>query len=243
MKYAVLSDVHGNRQALAAVLDYLRTQNPDRYLFMGDAVGYGAAPNGVCDILRALDPVAVVGNHDAAVVGKMAYDEYYEAARLALDWCGEQITKENHAWLASLPYEAKDGDVGLCHGLPEDPEAFDYLLDAQQAVGLCDRFDALPKITFIGHSHLTLSFALRPDAADEIEGSSFALEEGVKYIVTVGSVGQPRDRDPRACCGILDMDAQTFSFKRLEYDIEAARQEIVDAGLPQVFGDRLRVGM
>jgi diadenosine tetraphosphatase ApaH/serine/threonine PP2A family protein phosphatase len=245
MRYGILSDVHGNLEALKVVLERLHDLGVDRLIFLGDAVGYGASPNEVCDLLRAEVDLAVVGNHDAAVCGRMSYEEYYEAARSALDWCARRLTPENREWLLGLPYRVDEKHVCFCHGAPFEPEAFEYVFNPADLIIRGEALADLAPVTFVGHSHLTLSFRLElaaklgsPMIAPVIE-----CDPGARYIITVGSVGQPRDRDPRACCGIFDTDSKVFSYHRFEYDVHGARQKIIDSGLPSVFGDRLLVGV
>src|SRR5687768_3546459 len=160
MRYGIFSDVHGNLEALTVVMDYLKKARVDSYVFLGDAVGYGANPNEVCDIIRPLVEVAIVGNHDAAVTGRMDYTEYYDAARQALDWCQRRLSPENLAWLGGIPYKVRKEDVDFCHGAPVAPEVFDYLFAPEQVVDLLDAAGDLAQVTFIGHSHLTLSFKI-----------------------------------------------------------------------------------
>ncbi len=244
MRYGIFSDVHGNIEALDVVLDYLKAEGVDRYAFLGDAVGYGANPDEVCTKIRELDPIAVVGNHDAAVAGRMSYDDYYDAAREALDWCQKRMSPENLKWLEEMPFKVREGDVEFCHGAPVVPEAFDYLFSADQAMGvLRGGFDSLAPVTFIGHSHLTISFRITGDSVEPVIDGQVQCGDGARYIITDGSVGQPRDRDPRTCCGIYDTETKLFTYKRLEYDIFSQRRKILEAGLPAVFGDRLLVGM
>jgi len=243
MRYGILSDVHGNLEALEAVLAHLKAQAVDSYAFLGDAVGYGANPNDACELLRPLVSLAVVGNHDAAVSGRMEYADYYEAARHALDWCASQLSAENMEWLKGLPYKAHNDVMDISHGAPIAPEVFDYLFTAEQVVDLLEDYTNLPPVTFIGHSHLTISFEITADQVSPMMSQEITLKENAKYIITVGSVGQPRDRDPRACCGIFDADKRTFKYHRLEYPKELTRQKIISAGLAPVFGDRLLVGM
>jgi predicted phosphodiesterase len=243
MRYAILSDAHGNLEAVSVILEHLRTQNIDEYVFLGDAVGYGANPNEVCDLLRPLMNHAVLGNHDAAVCGRMDYSEYYDAARQALDWCVSQLSDENIAWLKTLPYKITNGIMEFSHGAPLVPEMFDYLFAAEQLLDLIDSYEQFAPVTFIGHSHLTISFKLEHDRVTPVLLPEIVCDSNAKYIITVGSVGQPRDRDPRTSCGIFDSESRIFQFVRLEYDKETTRQKIIDAGLAPVFGERLLVGM
>jgi diadenosine tetraphosphatase ApaH/serine/threonine PP2A family protein phosphatase len=243
MRYGIFSDVHGNIEALQVVLDHLRSENVDKLAFLGDAVGYGANPDEVCDAIRAATHVAIVGNHDAAVVGRMDYSEYYDAARHALDWCSERLSDQNKEWLKNLPYQQRDGEVLFSHGAPLAPELFDYLFAPEQVLDMLDAYDDLAPVTFIGHSHLTLSFKIEPDRVTPIIQPNIECDPQSKYIITVGSVGQPRDRDPRSCCGIYDTSTRVFEYVRQQYDVLAARQKILDAGLSPMFGERLLVGM
>lgn len=244
MRLALFSDAHGNIEALEQVLKYFRSQKVDQYIFLGDAVGYGPNPNEVCDRLRELpNLIAVLGNHDAAVSGHMSYKDYYDAARNALDWTSKQLSPENMAWLSALPYKHTEEKWSFSHGSPLAPELFEYIFMPEQLLELYDEWEKFRHISFIGHSHLSLAFQfddtqVAPMVLDEIE-----FNPRMRYVVTVGSVGQPRDNDPRACCGIFDTDKGKFTYKRLSYDNEKTRQKIISAGLAPAFGDRLLIGM
>jgi diadenosine tetraphosphatase ApaH/serine/threonine PP2A family protein phosphatase len=243
MRYGFLSDVHGNLEALEVACAHLAEQRIDRTIFLGDAVGYGPNPNEVCDILRPLVDVSVIGNHDAAVCGRMDYEAYYEAARHALDWCKAQVSPRNINWLRELPYKVREDHLEFCHAAPIAPEMFDYLFGVEQVVELLDAYDELAPVTFIGHSHLTISFCIKDNEVTPIIAPQVQCDPEAKYIITVGSVGQPRDRDPRACCGVFDTETNIFEYHRLNYDVQTTRQKILDAGLPAVFGERLLVGV
>lgn len=243
MRYGIFSDVHGNLEALDVVMAYLLAEKCDSYIFLGDAVGYGANPNEVCDRIRPMANVAIIGNHDAAACGRIDFSEYYDAARHALAWTAERLSPENKAWLHGLPFKVRHGDTEFSHGSPLHPEAFDYLFAPEQVEAMGPAIAELAKVTFIGHSHLTVSFQIEPngEAQPIIAGEIDCSQR--KTIITVGSVGQPRDRDPRACCGIYDTSTKKFTYKRMSYDVQTARQKILDAGLAPVFGERLLVGM
>jgi len=244
MRYAVFSDVHGNIEALEAILAEFEGRGVDRWYCLGDIVGYGAEPEACCTRIRELADVTLLGNHDAAVAGRMDYSYYYDAAREALDWCRERLSPENLAWLTGLPYTHRaDDDVELSHGSPYKPQEYDYVFCAEQAHDLLRAKPDLAPITFIGHSHLTRAFAVSDDEALDVVAPRFSLKDGFRYVVTVGSVGQPRDYDPRACAGLYDTEARTFEYVRVEYDVESQRQKILDAGLAQNFGTRLLLGI
>ncbi len=243
MRYAIISDIHGNIEALEAILSKFREIGVDKYFCLGDIVGYGAEPEACCSRVRELCEVTLLGNHDAAVAGRMDYSYYYDAAREALDWCRERLTPDNLTWLKNLPYTHRLGDVELSHGSPFNPEEYDYIFALEQARELNHSKPDLAEVTFIGHSHLTKVFALTDDNALDVVAPKFKLKDGMKYVITVGSVGQPRDYDPRACAGFYDTEDRRFEYVRVEYDIESQRQKIIDAGLAHNFGTRLLLGI
>ena len=246
MNIAIFSDIHANSDALEPVVEAYRDHEPEieKYVCLGDVVGYGAAPNPCCDMVRELDATTVVGNHDAAVCGRMNYAYYYDAARNALDWHAERLDEEHHEWLKSLPYREDYEDVAFCHGSPINLEDFEYVFNLQQANELIKHWEELQHVTFIGHSHLTKSFSLHPDeGAVELVGPVLNFEEDKKYIVTVGSVGQPRDNDNRACYGVYDTEANSFTFHRLEYDVREAARKIFESDLSSDFAKRLFFGI
>lgn len=245
MRIGIFSDVHANIEAMSAVVEAYRGLSIDRYYCLGDVVGYGASPNECADLVRSLASVTILGNHDAAVVGRMDYSYYYEAARHALDLHARSLTDENLAWLSALPYRHDLDEVGvaLCHGSPVRLEEFEYIFAPEQAEECLSIYDDLAPLTLIGHSHLCKVFALGRDWVEELPAQDFTLEEGVKYIVSVGSVGQPRDYDNRASFTLYDAEARRFEFHRVEYDIEAAASKIFASSLERNFGHRLFIGV
>ncbi|MFN0063364.1 MAG: metallophosphoesterase family protein [Myxococcaceae bacterium] len=243
MRVAILSDIHSNIEALTQVFHAADAHKVDRMVSLGDVVGYGASPNPCCELLAKNTEVTLLGNHDAAVAGRMDYSFYYDAARHALDWSASVISEDNMAWLRSLPYTYRIGDVGFCHGSPIDPRAYEYIFALEQARELSPHLDELPEVTFIGHSHLCKAFAIGGGEVNDVVAQKFGIRKGYKYIISVGSVGQPRDYDNRACFVICDTSARTVEYVRVEYDIEASAQRIFDAGLALNFGKRLRLGV
>ncbi|HZA50626.1 MAG TPA: metallophosphoesterase family protein [Myxococcaceae bacterium] len=243
MRLAIISDIHSNIEALTEVLKAAEHHKADRIVSLGDIVGYGASPNVCCDLVRSVTEVTLLGNHDAAVAGRMDYSFYYDAARHALDWSASVITDENLFWLRSLPYTYRIGEVGFSHGSPIDPKAYEYIFALEQARELMPHAADLPEVTFIGHSHLCKAFAIGNGEVNDVVAQKFGVRRGYKYIISVGSVGQPRDYDNRACFVIHDTDARTVEYIRVEYDIETSAQKIFDADLALNFGKRLFLGV
>lgn len=243
MRIAVISDVHSNIEALTEVTKVIEKARVDRVVCLGDVVGYGASPNPCCAIVRGLAEVTLLGNHDAAVSGRMDYSFYYDAARHALDWSSSVLDGNHLAWLKSLPFTYRIGDIGFCHGSPIDPRAYEYIFALEQARELMPHVEHLPEVTFIGHSHLCKAFAIGNGEVNDVVAQKFGIRRGYKYMISVGSVGQPRDYDNRACFVIHDTDARTVEYHRVEYDIEASAQKIFDADLALNFGKRLFLGV
>ncbi len=243
MRTGVISDIHGNVDALEAVLREMSRHRLDRIVCLGDVVGYGGAPDESCRLVRQHCMVCLLGNHDAAVTGRMDYTFYYEAARQSLDWTRSVLTDDNLVWLANLPYEVRLDTIHLVHSSPVDPPAFEYVYLPEHATKLIPHARAFSDVTFIGHSHLCRVFAYTGGVMEEIEKAQFRLRQADKYVVAVGSVGQPRDYDPRAGFVIFDEGLREISFYRVEYPVERAAQRIVDAGLPPNFARRLHFGV
>ncbi len=245
MRIGIFSDIHANYEALSAVLAAYDDEKIDNFLCAGDVVGYGASPNECVDLVRSITDQVVLGNHDAAVAGRMDYSYYYEAARKVLDLHATRLTKENMAWLRQLPYRREYTDIGttLCHGSPVREEEFDYIFTAEQAYAVLPFYQNFNHITCIGHSHLCRVFALSPTTVEEIAHSRFVIDPDRKYIISVGSVGQPRDYDNRATYTVYDTDTHEFLFRRVEYDIETSAAKIFEAQLERNFGNRLFIGV
>ena len=245
MRLGIFSDTHANYEALSAVLEAYKSENVDLYYCLGDTVGYGGSPNECADIVRNLAKSTILGNHDAAVAGRMDYSYYYEAARQALDTHARMLSENNLRWLQSLPYSERleDHNVLLCHGSPVRLEEFEYIFAPEQARECLGIYEELGHLTLIGHSHLCKVFALTPTGVEELPDNDFVLDPNKKYIVSVGYVGQPRDYDNRASFTVYDTDAKRFEFKRIEYDVEAAAEKVLRIKLERNFAQRLYIGV
>lgn len=245
MRIGVFSDVHANYQALSAVIRELRLQKVEKLYCLGDTVGYGGEPEKCASVVRQVAQATILGNHDAAVAGRMDYSFYYDAARKALDTHAATLSRENIQWLKELPYNVRLPELGveLCHGSPVRLEEFEYIFAPEQARECLPIFPALAGLTLIGHSHLCKVFALRPGEVEELPAHDFTLQQDRKYIVSIGSVGQPRDFDNRASYAIYNTQSRHFQFHRVEYDIEAAAEEVTVSQLERNFANRLFIGV
>lgn len=269
-KYAVLSDIHGNLEALQAVLRLCSAVGVDKYILLGDVVGYNADPVRCIDIVRNLNPVAAVrGNHDDyAIRNNMENSGFNVNAKIAIQWTHEQLSDEDLEWLDSLPYKSVIGECNATavHATLDTPENWGYIFDAQHATAHLSY--QIKPVSFCGHSHVPVAFDKIPFAnstrraveeitewADKINEDedneamfqaadmvTVKLEKGHKYLFNIGSIGQPRNGDPRASFAIYDTDAQTVSRCRVPYDIATAQRKILEAGLPERLALRLSLG-
>lgn len=243
MRLGILSDTHANIEALEAVFEALAHDGVDKCYCLGDTVGYGASPNECCDLVRSRVVATVVGNHDAAVAGRMDYSYYYHAARHALDTHSRLLRPENMAWLRGLPYEFDSDGIHFCHGSPVNVQEFDYIFAKDQAAQCLPMWERMAPLTLIGHSHLCKAFAIDRERVHEIVAGNFELRPGFKYVVSVGSVGQPRDYDPRAGYVIFDTETRVFEYRRVEYDVKTSADKIFASDLEPNFGHRLFLGI
>jgi diadenosine tetraphosphatase ApaH/serine/threonine PP2A family protein phosphatase len=240
MRFGILGDVHANLAALQAVLAALEGEGVERYLCLGDLVGYGADPNPCIELVRSLDPVLVGGNHDWAAAGRLSLEYFNEPARAAIRWTRKVVPKADLDWLGSLELTAvlDEHNLTLCHSTLHEPQVFDYLLTPYDAY-LSFR-DLRTRLGIVGHSHVPVTFfdgnPITFDVGTQVEVA------GRRAIANVGSVGQPRDEDPRAAYGVLDTGRGVLRIERVSYDIDATSARIRQEGLPAILGDRLHLG-
>lgn len=244
MKVGIISDIHSNYEALSVALDWLDAQDIEEIVCLGDVVGYGADPNPCCQLIRENCNVTLLGNHDAAVIGVMDIGYYYAAAKQAIYWTRAQLSPENFQWLYSLPYTHvhEAHEAAYFHSAPIRPSGFYYVVQTKDALAHTAVYDKLKAFNFVGHSHLPNQYMINDKKAKDVTGRALTAKKNRKFIVNVGSVGQPRDRDPRLCFGVFDSDAMSFNHVRLEYNIASAAAKIQKAGLDQKFAKRLFVG-
>lgn len=237
---AVISDIHGNLEALDAVLADAKREAVTGIVCLGDVVGYGADPNECMERVRAAAKASVLGNHDAAASDLRLSDNFNEVARAAIRWTRDHLSKENLEVLRSLPYDFVEDDTRYVHASPDDPPAWHYILTEQEA---WNAFEACPEpVCFVGHSHVPLRVMLRRGRLEVAEDEVVEMRNEERALVNVGSVGQPRDGDWRASYGLWDAAARRVIARRVEYDLDTAAQKIVKAGLPEILAKRLRLG-
>jgi diadenosine tetraphosphatase ApaH/serine/threonine PP2A family protein phosphatase len=240
MRLAVISDIHSNAPALEAAFEALGAF--DQLWVLGDIVGYGPHPDVVVERLREAEAVAVQGNHDAAVLGRIPTGMFNDLARAAVDWTSETMAPRNLAWLADLPEVRVEGDFTLAHGSPRDP-LWEYLFSVPAARANLGAFET--PYCIVGHTHYQLSFRDDQGQVEALlaaDGAALVLDER-RCILNPGSVGQPRDGDPRACAMTIDTASSTVEWLRFEYDIGETQADIRALPLPGLLADRLELGV
>ncbi len=241
MRIAVLSDVHSNLEALQAVLLSCGSEQIDEYICLGDIVGYGADPNDCVSLVYDLTMHIVAGNHDHGVCELTNIAFFNDAAQKAIEWSKHEILKKHTRFLSSLPLIMEHRDMLFVHSTPSFPDAWNYILSMNDAIREFGFFES--QLCFVGHSHQPVSFSI--NTAHEIGSSideSFGCVNNKRYIINAGSVGQPRDGDPRASYVIYDTEKRQITFRRVPYDITVCQEKILSAGLPPFLAQRLEVG-
>lgn len=240
-RLAVFSDIHGNFQALNAVLEVIDAAGVDGSVCLGDVVGYGAQPNECIEVLRERNIPTLAGNHDHAALGMTDITFFNAIAKQAVYWTRDNLSEDNAEWLRSCPYTYTiPPDMFFVHASPKDPQAWNYVLTFGEARAGFSSFEEY--LCFIGHSHQP---AVVQKSGDELfcpEGHEIQIDRESRYLINVGSVGQPRDRNPAACFVILDLDQGSVVFHRVDYEIQAAQLEIRKHGLPEELAERLGYG-
>lgn len=245
MRAAVITDIHSNRPALEAVLEAIGKVDVTEIWCLGDIVGYGAEPDRCTEIVKDRCDVCLVGNHDLAVLGELDVSAFSPAAAEAVTWTQENAQESTFEFLRELQPAGERAEIGLFHASPRDP-VWEYVLSIEQAT---DCLELQPqRVALIGHSHVALFFS-GPDSdgngdvrgVQALDGATLDLEEG-RWLINPGSVGQPRDGDPRAAWLELDTDEWTARYHRVEYEIDLAAKAIAETDLPKHLGDRLYIG-
>lgn len=241
MKYAIFSDIHGNLEAFESVVSKVREENPDKWVCAGDIVGYGADPNQCVERLREVNPTCVVGNHDHAALGLTRTDDFNRSAQEAVTWTQGIVSEDAKNYLSGLKLVENLENFTVVHATPIKPEQWSYIFTTFEALMNFKNFDT--PLCFIGHSHIPILFTLTEQGRIEYSyETNLSIDKNKRYIINVGSVGQPRDHNPEAAFAIYDDVLGTVVLKRIPYDIEKAQKKIISAGLPQALARRLALG-
>lgn len=233
MRFAIISDIHSNLEALNKAFSIIDTRKVDSIICLGDVVGYGANPNECVAIVKKRCSTTLLGNHDAAALDLSVAQHFSTYARLSAEWTAEHLLSEHRSFLETLPLTASKEGALFVHASPFEPSEWYYIvsfLDARQAFAHFSE-----EICFVGHSHLPGVFG------ETSPGQRVA--SGERFVVNVGSIGQPRDGNPKLSFGIFDTDRWEYENVRAEYDIKRASEKIINAGLPRALADRLKSGM
>jgi predicted phosphodiesterase len=240
VRVAIVSDIHGNLHALDAVLEAIDLDAPDAIWCLGDLVGYGPRPNRCCAVVAERADFCLIGNHDLAVLGRLDLGDFQPDAALSARWTAAALEDEPRAYLESLEPSGEHEGVGLFHASARDP-VWEYVLTPE--VAAASMTVATQDVVLVGHSHVALHYSVSEGkllpAAD---GTGLGLS-GDRWLLNPGSVGQPRDTDPRAAWMLLDLESRRASFHRVEYDVAKTQQEIRDRGLPEALAARLEFGV
>jgi predicted phosphodiesterase len=239
MKYAIIADIHSNLEALEVVLDDIKAQKCDQIVCLGDIVGYGANPKECLQIVRELNIPCVKGNHDEYCSTDNPMEGFNPHAADAIAWTRRQLSDEEKQFLKELKYIRLIHNFTIVHATLDVPQRWGYVFDKLMAAASFTYQNT--NVCFFGHTHVPLAF-IRDSVVRGGTYSKFKVEPDKKYFVNVGSVGQPRDNNPKAGYVIYDMDEMTIELRRLDYDIKKAQAKIIAAGLPQRLADRLAVG-
>jgi predicted phosphodiesterase len=240
MRVAVISDVHGNRHALDAVLAEIGEVSVDTVWCLGDTVGYGPQPNECCRLVQEHADLCLVGNHDLVALGALTVSDFNEEAAAAAMWTSQALTSDSREFLQSLHPQARADGVELFHASARDP-IWEYVLSEEAARATFELTAA--SLVLVGHSHVALALTFDGrDVGGGIAPGGTSIELAGRWLVNPGSVGQPRDGDPRAAWLFADLDQGSATFRRVSYPIEQTQAEMAEAGLPPLLSARLAVG-
>lgn len=238
MRYLILADVHANLDALNAVLEEAKKMRYERVLCLGDVVGYGAQPNECIEKMRSLDAICIMGNHDAAVCGKLTTEWFNPEAVKCIKWTKQKITSQNKKWLSTLPYFFSTRFLLAVHGSPMNPLT-DYM-DKNLAIASLEK--VVEDLIVVGHTHESFYYTKGAKGIKRIPENEKLKLMGKRAVVNVPAAGQPRDGNPKAGFAVLDFEARVLNVKRVEYNVKGAAEKIRAAGLPASEAERLFKG-
>ena len=239
MRYLLISDVHGNLEALEASLEAAEKFEPYQLMCLGDIVGYGADPAPCIDLIGNRANLILAGNHDLAVADVIPFDDFNPIARHAIEWTQKVLTPEDRELLSNLPLQYVDGDYCFTHASPIDPMKFGYIRALEDVAEVFNHIGQ--RFCFVGHTHLPVVVRMseKTGKMEVVRETKIFVENQYRYFVNVGSLGQPGDNNPDACMVMLDEDEQSIEFLRVPYNITASQEKILSEGLPSYLAERL----
>lgn len=243
MRFAFISDIHANFEALEAVVEDIDSQNIDEVICLGDIVGYGANPNECCELIKNKCPVTLLGNHDAAAVDLLSTQHFNIHAKIAIEWTSQTLKKESESFLKTLPYKATKTSMTLVHATPYEPNMWYYITSLEEAAFNCQFFDT--QLCLVGHTHIPIIIVLDKDKELYVHQDTVIHLDEIKesrLLINVGSVGQPRDRNPKSCYGIFDNEKAEFTYRRVTYNIEKTQAKMKKIKMPEFLISRLADG-
>jgi predicted phosphodiesterase len=240
MRVAIISDIHANIEALEAVLADIKRQKTDEIICLGDIVGYGANPNECIELAKSSCSLIILGNHDAAAIGLLSTDHFNVHAKIAIDWTSENLNADAKNFLRSLPLKENKYSQAFVHATPYEPNMWYYITSLEEAAFNFQFFDTV--FCFVGHTHIPIMIVLENEKEVYVHQSNeikYTELKQARFLINVGSVGQPRDRNSKSCYGILDTDAQLFSYHRVAYDITKTQSKMRKIKMPDFLVTRL----
>ncbi len=241
MRYAIISDIHSNLEALKTVLLEIEKEQVDKIFCLGDIVGYGPYPNECIELVKKNCEIILAGNHDYACIDRDELMYFNRFAKEAIEWTLSVLTKENIKFISELPFQSVRNNFCMVHSNPYRPESWEYILDLDEAIFNFSKFNE--QICFIGHSHRPIVFLESDEQKySTLEDSKVFINSNFRYIINVGSVGQPRDNNPAAAFSLFDTSEQSSELIRVGYDVEKTCTKMKKLGLPQFLADRLLTG-
>ena len=239
MRYAIIADIHANLEAFNTVLADTKAQKCTHYACLGDVVGYNANPKECLDMVRAMNMPVVKGNHDEYCSSETDLEGFNPHAQEAINWTRNQLTEDDRKWLRDLRYIRLVASFSIVHATLDGPQKWGYVFDKLAAAASFTYQNT--SVCFFGHTHVPVAF-VRDNVVRGGTYSKFKTEPGKKYFINVGSVGQPRDGNPKASYVIYDLDEGSIEIRRLDYDIGTTQRKILEAGLPPRLAHRLAEG-
>ena len=241
MRVALISDIHANLEALTAVIENIADRNIDKILCLGDVIGYGSDPSPCLELVNRTCAVKLLGNHEYAALGMLSNEYYNNDARKSAEWTHQRLTDYDLSIISAFEMDHACEDMYLVHASPHEPERWHYILQPEMAHQAFQNFEG--GICFFGHSHLPMIFVESPGQLPRAKaGHDFVPDRESRYLINVGSVGQPRDADPRACYAIFDSEEYDVTFARVPYDVETTQRKMEEAKLPRMLIERLSAG-